>query len=321
MSPDRLVLVFGLLAGVLLLVGLSAALLLAEARQRDLQQRVFNVSGLTDAGASQTGGRGGTLTWLLQGFGAQVRRGTRFYSDKDLAELQGVITAAGLDPKRTLSMIVGAKVLLLVLLPGIMVFVAITLGFSSQHRLLAVGAGAVVGILAPEVVLKMLRRSYTEAVRRGIPDALDLLVVCSEAGMGLESALERVALDMQQSNRPMAVVLAGLLDDMRVRPDRREAFAAFGQRVGVPGLQRLATMLGQSLQYGTPLSQALRAVAAELRRESMSQLEEKAAKLPVKLVIPMILFIMPCLYVVLMGVAMLRLYDAFHLFMGNMPHH
>jgi tight adherence protein C len=186
-------------------------------------------------------------------------------------------------------------------------------------RLAIIGVGLLAGILGPEAALALLRRPYVAALQRGTPDALDLLVVCSEAGMGLESALERVSTEMLRSNRPTAIALGALLDDLRVLPDRREAFAAFGDRSGVEGMQRLATMLTQSLQYGTPLSHALRAVATELRRERANQLEERATKLPAKLIFPMVLFIMPSLYIVLLGTSFLRLYDALAKFTATLP--
>jgi tight adherence protein C len=104
-------------------------------------------------------------------------------------------------------------------------------------------------------------------------------------------------------------------------PDRRKAFANFGNRSGVEGLQRLAAMLGQALQYGTPLSQALRGVANELRHERMNKLEEKAVRLPALLIFPLIFFIMPSLYIVLLGTSFLQLYDALSTFTSTLPTH
>ena len=100
-----------------------------------------------------------------------------------------------------------------------------------------------------------------------------------------------------------------LLDELRVLPDRREAFANFGRRSGVESLRRLSTILGQTLQYGTPLGQALRSVAQDLRRERLVRMEERAIKLPVKLIFPLILFILPSLFIVLVGGSFIRLID------------
>jgi tight adherence protein C len=174
--------------------------------------------------------------------------------------------------------------------------------------------------MGPEWGLTLLRRPYLAALRRGVPDALDLLVVCSEAGMGLESALEHVSQEIRHSNPAISVALSKLLDELRVLPDRRDAFRNFADRTGVEGARRVATMLGQSMQYGTPLSQALRTVALDLRRERMIALEAKAVRLPVLLVMPLILFIMPSLFIVLAGPAILHLTDALHAAVAHAHH-
>ena len=314
MSAEQLAWAFALGGGMVLLVGLSAAMLMREARRRDLEFRVAHTLGLTESGAdgSSAGLPGplAALTGLVKGAG-------RLYSRKDIDHFHGSIVAAGLDPEKVLPLLLGGKLLLTVLLPVVAAVVASVLGLSVQTRIIVIGVGVVVGLLGPEKVLGMLRRPYILALERGTPDALDLLVVCSEAGMGLETALERVSTEMARSNRPMAVALAALLNDLRVLPDRREAFANFGTRSGVEGLQRMSAMLGQSLQYGTPLSDALRAVASELRRERMNKLEENAVKLPAMLIFPLTLFIMPSLYVVLLGASILRLMEALKSFASH----
>jgi tight adherence protein C len=155
----------------------------------------------------------------------------------------------------------------------------------------------------------VLRRRFNAAIRRGTPDTIDLLVVCSEAGMGLESALERVAGEMNRSNPAMARVLYGLLDDLRVLPNRHDAFEKLGSMS--EGLRRLGTMISQSMQYGTPLSQALRSIATELRQESITKLEERAHKLGAKLTIPMVLFMLPAMFIIMGASPLLHLMSAF----------
>ena len=106
---------------------------------------------------------------------------------------------------------------------------------------------------------------------------------------------------MKQSNRPVGVEFSLLTHEMRVFPDRKVALANLAERTGQPALKRLAGTLAQTLKYGTPLSQGLRTLAAEMRNERMIQFEERAGKLPALLVVPMIVFILPCLFIVLMG--------------------
>ena len=155
--------------------------------------------------------------------------------------------------------------------------------------------------MLPNWVIALIRRPYQRALRCGLPDALDLMVVCTEAGLGLESAIERVAQEMQQRNPPIGVEFSLLNHEMRVFPDRRIALTNLAERTGQAGLKRFAGTVGQTLKYGTPLSQGLRALAAEMRNERIIQFEERAGKLPAMLVLPMILFILPCLFIVLLG--------------------
>ena len=127
--------------------------------------------------------------------------------------------------------------------------------------------------------------------------------------MGLESGLERVAEEMNQTNPAMARVLYGLLDDLRILPNRSDAFEKLGSTS--EGLRRFGTMVSQSLQYGTPLSQALRSIAVDLRRERITKLEERAHKLGAKLTIPMVLFLLPAMFVILGASPFLHLIRTF----------
>ena len=169
--------------------------------------------------------------------------------------------------------------------------------------------GVVIGIMGPRLILTTMRRRFDAAVRKGTPDTIDLLVVCSEAGMGLESAIERVAGEMAQTNPAMAHVLYSLLDDLRILPNRSEAFEKLGATSD--GLRRFGTVIAQSLQYGTPLGRALRTIAADLRQERLTNLEERAHKLGAKLTIPMVLFLLPAMFVILGGSPFLHLIRAF----------
>lgn len=296
---------------IVVLVGASALMLMREAKLREVNARVMRaVSGDVDSAPIE-----GIIKYLSK-LGERLRRS---YSAKNLDHLRDVIQAAGFNPHRYLPIVLGGKILFMLLIPLVAGIIAFFIG-SFQVRLTVVGIGVVGGIVGPDMVLNFLRRRFIADVQRGTPDALDLLVVCSEAGMGLESGLERVSEEMQRSNRSMATVLVNLLDDLRVLPNRRDAFINLGNRTGVEALRRFGTMIGQSLQYGTPLSQALRAVAGELRRERMNKLEEKAVKLPAKLIFPLILFIMPSLYIVLLGPSFMRLYDSLGVFTSALMH-
>ena len=195
------------------------------------------------------------------------------------------------------------------LFPLIAFFVAQLSGKSLVEALFYTLTGVVIGIMGPRLILSVLRRRFDAAIRLGTPDTIDLLVVCSEAGMGLESGLERVAEEMNQTNPTIAQVLYDLLDDLRILPNRRDAFEKLGSTS--EGLRRFGVMVSQSLQYGTPLSQALRSIAEELRRERITKLEERAHKLGAKLTIPMVLFLLPAMFVILGASPFLHLVRTF----------
>ena len=188
-----------------------------------------------------------------------------------------------------------------VVVPTLVWLGTILLSYPSGKQAIFVGASFVVGMMLPNWVIALIRRPYQTALRRGIPDALDLMVVCAEAGLGLESAVERVAQEMNQSNRPVGVEFSLLTHEMRIMPDRRIALTNLAERTGQPALKRLAGTIAQTLKYGTPLSQGLRTLAAEMRDERMIQFEERAGKLPALLVMPMMLFILPCLFIIILG--------------------
>ncbi len=293
------------MAGIVLLAGLASALLIHEARRRDLESRVIVA---TIGRAARPEARLGPLD-LLRWLGDLARRRGRLYSKADLDHFQTVIAAAGYNPRRFLPVLLGGKLALMLGLPLLGLVLGTLLGATLPIRAVLVGLGLIIGMLGPDWALGFARRAYVASLERATPDALDLLVVCSEAGMGLESALRRVSGEMHRSNPGMALALASLLDDLNLLPDRRAAFHAFSARVQVESLRRLATMLSQSLQFGTPLGQALRAVAAELRRERANALEERAVKLPAQLIFPLVLFIMPALWIVLLGPSFMRLSD------------
>ena len=246
------------------------------------------------------------VTGWLSSIGTRYRR---FYPQDDLEELRAIIQASGFNPHRTLPIWIGVKIVSMAMFPILALFIGEIFGWPLINLVILALIGGAIGIMGPRLILSALKRRFAAAVRRGTPDTIDLLVVCSEAGMGLEGALDRVAEEMKGSNPPMARVLYGLLDDLRVMPNRRDAFEKLGATSD--GLRRFGAMMSQSLQYGTPLSQALRAIAEELRQDALIKLEERAHKLGAKLTIPMVLFMLPAMFVILGGSSFLHLARAF----------
>lgn len=246
------------------------------------------------------------MTSWLSSLGKRYRR---FYSTENLDELRTIVQSSGFNPHRTLPIWIGVKTVSTFVFPIAALLAGQLLGKSLSDLLIFTLVGVVTGIVGPRLILLVMKRRFNAAIRLGTPDMIDLLVVCSEAGMGLESALERVAEEMNQTNPAMARILFGLLDDLRILPNRSEAFEKLASMS--EGLRRFGTMVSQSLQYGTPLSQALRSIAIDLRRERITNLEERAHKLGAKLTIPMVLFLLPAMFVILGGSPFLHLVRTF----------
>ena len=289
-------------AAVILATG---AMLLAL---RELHLRSLNIR-VSKAVMGQAG-RSEPLRDAAEWLSAIGGRYRRFYSQENLDQLRTIIQSSGFNPYRTLPILIGGKTVSMFLFPIAAFAIAELSGAPFATALFYTIIGVAVGIMGPRLALAFIRRRYNAAVLRGTPDAIDLLVVCSEAGMGLESALAHVSKEMTRSNLPMARVLFSLMDDLRVL-NRRDAFENLAQRSTTDGLRRLGTMMNQSLQYGTPLSHALRAIAEELRRDRIIKLEERAHKLGAKLIIPMVMFMLPAMFVILGGSSFLHLMRAF----------
>jgi tight adherence protein C len=310
LTMDRMVMVVVLMSGMAILIGIAVIILLRQAAADELFVRVQSVAGFGLAGpGAAPKPRLSSMVGILHRLGERIGNNRSLYSEQDIAALEDVLVASGFKSRQVLPIILGGKVAFLVLVVAGAILYGFVGNLSSVQRIMAIAIACPVGFMGPEIVLRLLRRPYVKAVERGVADALDLLVVCSEAGMGLESGLHEVMLEMRHTNPAISATLSILLDELRVLPDRRQAFQNFGRRSGVEGVRRLATILGQTLQYGTPLGQALRSMANELRRERMTQLEAKAIRLPALLVFPLIAFIMPSLFIALMGPTMLRLLD------------
>jgi tight adherence protein C len=170
-------------------------------------------------------------------------------------------------------------------------------------------AGLALGWLLPQTILRSLARRRVQAVERALPDAIELLVVSVQAGLALEEGIERVAFELKRAQPALADELAIVAADLKLLPNRDEALLKFADRIDRPSVRSVMTSFAQTMRYGTPLAQALRAVAAELRNDALLRLEERANRMPVVLTIPMVLFMLPAIFLVVAGPAMLKLVD------------
>ena len=167
----------------------------------------------------------------------------------------------------------------------------------------------VIGAYMPEVFVKNAVQKRRKLIQKGLPDTLDLLVICAEAGLALDAALIRVSREMERSCPEVADEFGLTAVELGFLPDRKQALKNLIKRVRLPSIRGVVNTLMQTEKYGTPLSQSLRVLAAEYRNERMLKAEEKATKLPALLTVPLIVFIMPTLFIVLLGPAILRAID------------
>ena len=224
---------------------------------------------------------------------------------KTLAELEQTLASGGIRSINALNVFLACKVLLLLLLPVVAYVALRRFALTGLYFAASMGAPAIVGLLLPDMIVGKIRKRYLQRVEAGLPDALDMLVICSEAGLGLEPAVERVAEEVAHAHAAVAEELRQTANELRIVADRRIALTGMGTRTGLDSLKRLGSTLIQTLQFGTPLSQALRTLSAEMRQEMLIKFEERAARLPVLLTMPMILFILPCVFIIVGGPAAL----------------
>jgi tight adherence protein C len=295
------------LAAMLLAV-LAAAIMGRAAEERDVAGRLRSVVRPADRQATRQGASvlGLALLQPLLRLG-EVLRDSAIVSHKEIAEFQRALAAAGLNPRRAVPTFIGAKAALIVVLPTLALLAVLIFPFSLMKAILTIFGALVVAVLGPNWVLGRLRRPFQAQLRRGLPDALDLMVVAAEAGLGLESAVDRVAREMGRTNRAIALEFGLLVQELRLLPDRREALERMAERTDMDGFKQLSTTLIQTTRFGTPLAQALRVLASEMRTERQLRLEEKAIRLPALLIGPLILFILPTLFIALLGPSILEM--------------
>jgi tight adherence protein C len=164
---------------------------------------------------------------------------------------------------------------------------------------------------APDLWLKNKIQKRSHAIRKGLPDALDLLVICAEAGLTVDAAFGRVAKELGKAYPELGDEFALTSIELGFLTDRRSAFENLAGRIDLAAVRGVVTTMIQTEKYGTPLASALRVLSAEFRNERMMRAEEKAARLPAIMTVPLILFILPTLFIVILGPAACRIADAF----------
>jgi tight adherence protein C len=227
-------------------------------------------------------------------------------------KVQRNLTRAGIRSPQALQVFYAFKTLFAIILP-ILVFAAARFfpDLATQSVVMYATMGAGVGMLAPNYILHKLLDSRMKQLRNGFPDALDLLVVCVESGLGLGPALQRVANELGVSHPELSFELATVTAETRAGVQRETALKNLADRTGLTDIRGLVSLLVQSMRFGTSVADALRVYSDEFRDKRMQAAEEQAAKLSTKLIFPLILFMFPVFFIVAIGPAVLRLIDVF----------
>lgn len=225
-----------------------------------------------------------------------------------------LLSRAGFRNKDAVVIFLFAKLVTPVLFAIIAVVLVYGVRIMDQNALmqlmLALGI-ILLGFYMPDIVIKNFGDKRREAIRKALPDALDLMVICAEAGLTLDSALNRVARELSNANPELSDEFSLTAIELGFLTERRQALLNLGERIDLKAARGVVNTLIQTEKYGTPLAQSLRVLSAEFRNERMMRAEEKAARLPAIMTIPLILFILPTLFIVLLGPAACQISDQF----------
>jgi tight adherence protein C len=235
--------------------------------------------------------------------------------DSQLKQIQQKLAQAGIRKKELAFAVLFARMVLPIALGLVMVLIIFVLNavpdWSAFKKVIAFGAAIGIGYKGPEIYLGNIIGKRTKAIRQGLPDALDLLVICAEAGLTVDAAFNRVARELGRAYPELGDEFALTSIEMSFLTERRHAFENLAYRVNLESVKGVVTTMIQTERYGTPLSSALRVLSAEFRNERMMRAEEKAARLPAIMTVPLILFILPVLFIVILGPAACQISDSF----------
>ncbi|MCP3735205.1 type II secretion system F family protein [Sphingomonas sp. RP10(2022)] len=235
--------------------------------------------------------------------------------DSQVKEAQVKLMRAGIRSKDWAVAVIFGRLALPIVFGGLMVLVVYGMDyFPTWSPLKRYGLVAITFILAyktPDIFLKNKITKRSDAIRKGLPDALDLLVICAEAGLTVDAAFHRVAKELGRAYPELGDEFTLTAIELGFLTERRQAFENLSTRVDLDAVKGVVTTMIQTEKYGTPLASALRVLSAEFRNERMMRAEEKAARLPAIMTIPLILFILPTLFIVILGPAACSISDAF----------
>lgn len=233
----------------------------------------------------------------------------KLLEDPKVAENMAQAGFRGPGPLNTFYFFRFATPFILMALTALYIFVILKPDLPMTTQIALVVGAAGVGFYAPNIYLKNRIDKRRQSIVAAFPDALDLLLICVESGMSIEAAIQKVSQEVGGQSIELAEELSLLSAELSYLPDRRLAYEGMAKRTQHPGIKAVATAMTQAETYGTPLGAALRVMAKENRDLRLAAAEKKAAALPAKLTVPMILFFLPVLFVVILGPAIINIQD------------
>jgi len=243
----------------------------------------------------------------------QLLGSLKMLQDEQVKWVQIRLLQAGIRSKDLAVAVIFGRLALPIVLGGLAaLWVYGTDGFkdwSGFSRYMIVAGTLILSYKAPDLALKNRIDKRTAAIRKGLPDALDLMVICAEAGLTVDAAFARVSRELRRAYPELGDEFQLTSVELGFLTDRRQALENLAMRVNLESLRGVVTTMIQTEKYGTPLASALRVLSAEFRNERMMRAEEKAARLPAIMTVPLILFILPTLFVVILGPAACSIKD------------
>ena len=233
-------------------------------------------------------------------------------SEIELTKTTKQLTYAGFRSPNAIQTFYGIKAVFVILLPAVVLFVVQWLPQVTGIQLLyAMGVACAIGLFGPNIVLDKMVQKRIKSLRDGFPDALDLLVVCVESGLGLNAAIKRVSEEVSVSHQELGTELALVNAETRAGMDRARALRNLADRTGLDDIRGLVSMLVQAMRFGTSVADTLRIYSEEFRDRRMQKAEEQAAKIGTKLLFPLVFCMFPSFFTVAIGPAIIRFIDVF----------
>ncbi len=239
-------------------------------------------------------------------------------SPKDVTAMQKRLIRSGFRGQNALKMLYGAKVAFGVLMPSLMAVAVAGADTDSTNKMVAIIAAAAAGFFGPNEYVKIRGQKRQKEIQRGLANALDLMVVCVESGLGLDQAIVQVAKELEHAHKEITEEFALVNFELKAGKRRIEALRNLADRTSVEDLKKLVAVLIQADRFGTGVAQSLRAHADYMRVQARQVAEEKAAKLGVKLIFPIFFCILPSLFVVTVGPVVMKIIRELIPMMNNM---